>query len=166
MITLLKILCRVTLIIFLGFLILHIFDTLPLFIYCDSESISEFVVDKFEVVNEGDNSLPSNSNTVSSLSFAEKIRRRISWYITAKNRGTYSTYDQYKEHWNPNIKLRSQIKSVILEDFKKARLNAEKDRASSDINNERLMRDIRASRYADSKNRSIKYFEAMNSSRK
>jgi hypothetical protein len=108
----------------------------------------------------------SMQNSVSSLTLADRFKRRISWYFTAKYKGTYNSYNQYKEYWNPNVKLRSQIKSVIIEDFRKARLDGWKVRAASDRENERYMSNIRASRDAASHNRTRRYFEMMNNRKK
>jgi len=71
-------------------------------------------------------------------------------------------HDQYKENWNPNIKVRSQFKSVIAEDFRKARIDARTGREVNLRNNERVMSDVRASRNLDAENRTRRYFKAMN----
>jgi len=170
MIKILLYIYKIFLILIIGLLMWDISNILHTISYCDGESINDFVIDRND---EGDVTFDNNSsideNSAQStvpLRFVDKIRRRISWYITAKNRGTYNSYDQYKEHWNPNTKIISQFKSVITEDFKKARLDAKKTGAINDKNNERLMSDIKASRNVDAKNRTRRYFEMMNNRKK
>lgn len=162
MIKTLKLIYKVVLTLFTAFLIGNFFDiSNPL--YCDSESINDFVVDRNENTTVDNNSpiVDNNVQNTVPLRFMDKVKRRISWYITAKNRGTYNSYDQYKEHWKPHVKLRSQFKSVITEDFKKARLDGWKARKASLRDKEKFMSDIRASRDAASQHRTRRYFEAM-----
>jgi len=156
-----------------GFLILNTLDISPYLLDYGISGVgtiesNNFVLNRNDVGNPNNNLSINNmdnsmQNSVSSLTLADKIKRKISWYITAKNRGTYDSYNHYKEYWNPNVKLWSQIKSVIIEDFRKARLDgwkaSWKARAASDRDNERLMNSIRASRNAAAENRTRRYFE-------
>jgi len=67
-----------------------VFDLFSGVCYCDSGSVNDFVVDDNirENISANDNYNDNTiHNTVSVLSIRDRIRRRISWYISAKNRG-------------------------------------------------------------------------------
>jgi hypothetical protein len=148
------------------YLIWDILHSLHVFLYCDSGSIQDFLINERDInyeVNDINNNkdikVKDNHLNSTYLSFADRIRRRISWYVVGKNKADFKNYNEYKEAWNPNIKLRSELKSFFKDDINKS-LDTKPNDGS------RLMADIKAARNADAQARLNKYLERVNNRKK
>ena len=68
---------------------------------------------------------PYNSNPMSYSSFhsiRNIIRRRFFWYICESDSNNYSKYKDFKPNWNPNTRIRAEIKQDLLNDLEKLKL--------------------------------------------
>ncbi len=50
------------------------------------------------------------------------VRRRFFWYICESERNNYNSYKDFKTNWDPNIKIREEIKQDFLNDLEKLKL--------------------------------------------
>jgi len=50
------------------------------------------------------------------------VRRRFFWYICESERNNYNSYKDFKTNWDPNIKIRAEIKQDFLNDLEKLKL--------------------------------------------
>jgi hypothetical protein len=122
---------------------------------CDSGSIT----DNYNNVNDNNNNMYVD---LTKLNLTDRIRRRISWYISAMNNGGFNSYNEFKNTWNPKTKIWNEIKLAIKEDIKKSRLEALKTTKQSEVNANRLMSDIRNTQIAAYNNRMKRYVECLN----
>lgn len=110
---------------------------------CDSGSINDInEINDTINVNEDERNIAHLNN----LPLADRIRRRISWYLTAKGRKKYGSYNEFKSTWNPSTRVWNEIKSTVREDFKKSNSDAFQRGQESDRRAEELMSEIRESR--------------------
>jgi len=49
-------------------------------------------------------------------------KRRIAWLMFEKSRGEYLNYEEYKNSWNPNIKILDEIKKQYRSDINKLKV--------------------------------------------
>ena len=101
-------------------LLFNILDYDSYVVYCDSkESIDQFFVD-----DSSNESLDTNSNNNAHCSsmwdkYKNIGKRKIAWYILEKNKGNFSSYKEYKNFWDPNINILSEIKKQVRFDINK-----------------------------------------------
>lgn len=158
------------------FVVSHLLGFFPILLYCDSggDSINDFVIDNStdRYVNNKEINVPSEDNSGDNfvhstveLSLVDKVRRRIYWYVS-KDKGRYSSYEQFKNVWNKDSKVWSQVKYAFKTDLNKTKLDASIAREISANNNNKLMSDIRKTRELDTQNRLKIYFERFNNRNK
>jgi hypothetical protein len=93
-------------------------------VYCDSnEPINQFFVDD----SSNESLLDSDSNNDTRYSniwdkYKNIGRRKIAWYVFEKDKGNFSSYKEYKKHWDPHTKILSEIKKQIKLDIDKTSL--------------------------------------------
>ena len=73
------------------------------------------------VSDNGVNTSPQG-NTNSFFNIYNSTRRRFFWYICESDRNNYRTYKDFKPNWDPNLKIRAEIKQDLLKDLEKIRL--------------------------------------------
>jgi hypothetical protein len=95
----------------------------------------------------------------------DRIRRRISWYITAKNKERFSSYHEFKNSWDSNTSLWKEVKLAIKNDLSKSRSDAFNYRLKSEKDN-RIMSNIRISREISNQNRMNRYINRINIARR
>jgi hypothetical protein len=95
----------------------------------------------------------------------DRVRRRISWYITPQNRERFSSFHEFKDSWNPNINLWKEVKLAIKDDLSKSRYNASNYRLKSKREN-RIMSNISISREISNQNRMNRYINRINTARR
>lgn len=47
-----------------------------------------------------------------------KTKRRFFWEVVERDRNNYRTYEDFKDNWDPNTKIRSEIKNEIKSDLR------------------------------------------------
>jgi hypothetical protein len=90
-------------------------------------------------------SLDGNNNDrdlSQSTSMYSKFKCRISWWLTDNQDGRYSSFSDYKTHWDPKVGFRDIIKA----DFNRTKADISKSNLKNRTDSENLMRDIRDSR--------------------
>lgn len=72
-------------------------------------------------VNNLEYSLPSGrfSKYINYSYIKNKVRRRFYWEVVESDRNNYSSYDNFKESWNPDTRIRHEIKKEIQDDLHK-----------------------------------------------
>jgi len=55
----------------------------------------------------------NRSNNVNNHYF-NRIRRKIYWLFIEDRKDKYVNFDNYKENWNPDVKVREELKQKIL----------------------------------------------------
>jgi len=131
---------------------------------CDTGSINQNI-DNIENVKESDTITPT-PYFMTRLRFTDKIGRRISWYVKDKYDSEYNTYNDFKDYWDPKTKVWKEIKSAINNDLKKSRLSALEARRKSNLENGKLMLDIKRSRETSNMNRINRYIQRLNPRKK
>lgn len=92
-----------------------------------SDCIDSNVNNNNNISNNGVNISPQgyNNNSSSRNSFFNiynSARRRFFWYICESDRNNYETYKDFKSNWDPNLKIRAEIKQELLKDLDKIKL--------------------------------------------
>ena len=147
-------------------LLTQIFDMFGTVLLCDSGSINEFVEDfvsntsNIDEVKPKDNIIPDPIKNSSLLKYIYKIKCKISWWINGKYTDRYNSYREFKDSWNPQTKLRKEIKDAIKQDFNETRINIDKTNKNNMHNN--LMSDVKNSQLKSSINRNERIAEMLN----
>lgn len=103
-----------------------------------NDSINDFVIDE---VTQNNEESPSTYPIISP-GILFRFRRKLSWYITGKNSGNFSSYDDFKASWVPKNTLWNEIK----EDFNRTRFAAAANKDKSIKEGSELMNRINESR--------------------
>lgn len=65
-----------------------------------------------------------NSNLINAkcltiyVKYENIIRRKVFWYTCIKSKGIYENYNNYKQEWDPNTKVLSEIRKELNEEIK------------------------------------------------
>lgn len=93
-------------------------------LYLDSLNIETINTGDLDNIMTIDNNKIDQVHTSDSsyyLTPVSRLRRRIYWDVIEKDSGKYSSYDQFKQIWNPSFRFRNLLKKEF-NDFKKSPL--------------------------------------------
>lgn len=106
-------------IIFLFYLFFCSLDITPLF--CDSIEFVDRCDSTTAQVDSDSRVLPNHDDDSKFLSlyktYVDKVRRKFFWIICEEDRGKFASYKEFKKSWNPNIKIRDEIKKDVKADL-------------------------------------------------
>ncbi len=78
-------------------------------------------------VNESSSRIGQTPSKISSVLhlnyFSNKARRRFFWYVSESDKNKFSSYKEFKKHWNTDTKVYAEIKKDISADIDKLKLN-------------------------------------------
>lgn len=91
-------------------------------VYCDDGSINSLtnMVENLDMEDHAQNRRENDINVNCSTAFIpyqDIIRRRVYWYTCIKSKRTFTSYKNYKEAWDPNIKVLLEIRKELKKDI-------------------------------------------------
>ncbi len=75
--------------------------------------------------NESDGCYPSESRVLGVLfKYNNKLRRRFYWVVCERDRRNYNSYGDFKNDWDPNLKIRNELKVKFNKWFSGSSINS------------------------------------------
>jgi hypothetical protein len=76
--------------------------------YCEGSADSFTFLVENPTINRDNGDINANCSTVFT-SYHEMVRRKLYWYFCIKRKGTFVNYSDYKQAWDPDIKVFNEI---------------------------------------------------------
>lgn len=94
-------------------------------IYCDNGSINstDILLDRFDLQEQIHYPNSSNEDETANCSsvfshYQHIAKRRFFWYTCVKGKQPIVTYNNFKQSWNPNTNVSSEIKKELIRELK------------------------------------------------
>ena len=97
----------------------------------------------------------NDANLSESLSIYSRFKCQVSWWLTEKKDRPYSSYSDYKAHWDSSVGLRDIIKA----DFNRTKFSIHQSNIKNRVDSENLMRDISTSRNQSSADKANRFYQ-------